>query len=78
MQDAIGIFDFLVAGQLMFIEPHPMFPDPSNAVVILSVGISVQLLCIALLIRHRGYYLKPEGLALLQTRPGGVTDAVVA
>ncbi len=53
----IGIKDFSVAGQLIFIDPPPQMPDPTFGIIFMSVGISLQLLCIALLIRNRQYYL---------------------
>lgn len=57
----IGIKDFSVAYQLIFIDPMPRMADSSFGIIFMSIGISLQLLCIALLIRNRGYYLRlPE------------------
>lgn len=54
----IGIKDFSVAGQLIFLDPMPSMPDPTFGMIFMSIGISLQLLCIALLIRNRDYYLE--------------------
>jgi hypothetical protein len=56
----VGIKDFSVAGQLMFLAPNPMMPSLIFGLVFLFVGISVQLLCIALLVRNRDYYLRVD------------------
>jgi hypothetical protein len=52
----IGMTDFLVAAQLFFLAPMPMVPNLDFMIV----AISVQLLCIALLVRNRDYYLGPD------------------
>ena len=55
---AVGIQDFLVAAQMMFLAPNPMIPDPYNGLMFMNTLISVHLLCIALLMRNRDHYLK--------------------
>ena len=56
----IGMKDFSVAMQLAFLAPNPMLPDPYVATLFMSVAMSVHLLCIALLVRNRHYYLSPD------------------
>ncbi len=56
----IGIKDFSVAGQLIFLAPNPMMPNPTVGIIFTSVGIGLQLLCIGLLVRNRDYYLSHD------------------